>query len=40
MGEIRNAHNILVGKPEGNRPHGILRHRGKDNIKMGLREIK
>jgi hypothetical protein len=22
MGEMRHAYNILVGKPEGNRPHG------------------
>jgi hypothetical protein len=39
MGEIRNAYNILVGKPEGKRPHGRPRHRWKDNIRMDLREI-
>jgi hypothetical protein len=39
MGEKRNAYKILVGKPEGKRPIGILRHRWKDNIKTDLREI-
>jgi hypothetical protein len=38
MGEMRNAHNILVGKPEGKRPLRRLRHRWKDTIKMDLRE--
>jgi hypothetical protein len=28
-----------VGKPEGKRPLGSLRHRWVDNIKMDLREI-
>jgi hypothetical protein len=27
MGETRNAYRILVGKPEGKRPLGILRRR-------------
>jgi hypothetical protein len=26
IGEIRNAYNILVGKPEGKRPLGRPRH--------------
>jgi hypothetical protein len=39
MGEMRNAYKILVGKPEGKRPLGRIRHRWKDNIKMNLREI-
>ena len=30
---------VLVGKPEGNRPLGRLRHRWKDNIKMDLQEV-
>jgi hypothetical protein len=34
MGEVRNAYNILVGKPEGRRPLGRPRRRWEDNIKM------
>ena len=29
----------LVGKPEGKRPLGRLRHRWEDNIKMELQEV-
>jgi hypothetical protein len=39
MGEMRNAYNILVGKPEGKRPRGRPRHREEDNIRMDLKEI-
>jgi hypothetical protein len=39
MGEVRVAHNIFVGKPEGRRPLGRPRRRWEDNIKMDLREI-
>jgi hypothetical protein len=39
MGEMRSAHNILVGRPEGRRPLGRPRHRWDDNIKMDLGEI-
>jgi hypothetical protein len=39
MGEVRGAYNILVGRPEGRRPLGSLKHRWEDNIKMDLREI-
>jgi hypothetical protein len=39
MGEVRGAHNILVGKPEGWSPLERPRHRWEDNIKMDLGEI-
>jgi hypothetical protein len=39
MGEVRGAHNILVGRPEGRRPLGRPRRRWEDNIKMDLTEI-
>jgi hypothetical protein len=39
MGEMGNAYKILVGKPEGKRPHGRPRHKWEDNIKMYLKEI-
>jgi hypothetical protein len=39
MGKVRDAYNILVGRPEGTRPLGRPRHRWEDNIKMDLREI-
>jgi hypothetical protein len=39
MREVRGAHNILVGRPEGKRPLGKPRRRREDNIKMDLREI-
>jgi hypothetical protein len=35
---MRNAHSILVGKPEGKRQLRIPRHRWEDNIRMNLRE--
>jgi hypothetical protein len=35
----RNAHQILVGKPEGKRPLGRPKLRWVDNIKMDLRQI-
>jgi hypothetical protein len=40
MGEVRDAYNILVGKPEGRRPLGRPRRRWEDNIKMDLGEIR
>jgi hypothetical protein len=36
---MKNAYNILVGKPEGNRPLGRPRCRWKVNIRMYLRDI-
>jgi hypothetical protein len=39
MGKMRNAYNILVGKPVGNRPVGRPRRRWDDNIIMDVREI-
>jgi hypothetical protein len=39
MGELKNAYNILVGKPEGNRPLGRPRSMWEDNIRIYLREI-
>jgi hypothetical protein len=36
LGEIKNAYKILVGKPEGNIPHGEPRNRWEDSIKIGL----
>jgi hypothetical protein len=38
-GDKKNAYRILVGKTEGKRPLGRLRHRWVDNIKMDLTEI-
>jgi len=31
----RGIYRVLVGKPEGKRPHGRPRHRWEDNIKEG-----
>jgi hypothetical protein len=39
VGEVRGAHNILVGRPEGRRPLERPRRRWEDNIKMDIREI-
>jgi hypothetical protein len=40
MGEKRNVYRLLVGKSEGKRPLGRLRHMWVDNIKMDLLEIR
>jgi hypothetical protein len=39
MGEIRNARNISVGKPDGKRAHGRHRCTWEYNIRTDLREI-
>jgi hypothetical protein len=39
IGDMRNAYNILVGKPYEKRPFGRRKHRWEDNIRMVLREI-
>jgi hypothetical protein len=39
MGEMRNAYNILTGRPEGKRLLEGPRHRWKDNIRMELGDI-
>jgi hypothetical protein len=39
IGEMKNAYNILVRKPEGKKPLGRLRHGWKEGIKMSLKEI-
>jgi hypothetical protein len=39
MGEEREVHRVLVGKPEGKRPLGRPKRRWEDNIKMDLQEV-
>jgi len=39
MGDGRDVHKVLVGKPEGKRPLGRPRRRWEDNIKMDLRKV-
>jgi hypothetical protein len=39
MGERRGIYRVLVGKPEGKRSLGRLRHRWEDNTKMDLQEV-
>jgi len=38
-GSMRNAYNILVGKPEEKRPLRRPRRGWEDNIRIDLREI-
>jgi hypothetical protein len=40
MGRIRNAYDILVGNPEGNKSLERPRRRWEENIKLDLREIE
>jgi len=37
IGNMRKAYYILVGKREGKKPHGRIRRRREDNIRMDLR---
>jgi hypothetical protein len=39
MGKMRNAYNVLVGKPAEERPLLRHRHRVEDNIKIGHKEL-
>jgi hypothetical protein len=39
MGDVRNAYNILVEKPDGKKSLGRRRSRWEDNIRMDLGEI-
>ena len=39
MGERRGVYRILVGKPEGKRPHERPKCRWQDNIKMDIQEV-
>jgi hypothetical protein len=36
---MTGANRVLAAKHEGIRPHGTLRHRCKDNIKMDIQGI-
>jgi len=36
--EMRNAYNLVVGKPQGKRPLERPRQKREDNIKMALKE--
>jgi hypothetical protein len=40
MGEMRNAHKMLVRKPEGKRPLGKRRHRWEDSIRIHVKEVE
>jgi hypothetical protein len=40
VGLGRGVYRVLVGKPEGKRPHGRHRRRWEDNIKMDLQEVE
>ena len=39
MGEERGVYRVLLGKLEGRRTLGRLRHRWADNIRMDLQEV-
>lgn len=37
---MKNAHGVLVGKPEGKRQPGRTWPEGQDNIKMDLEDVR
>jgi hypothetical protein len=39
MGKRRDAHRVLMGKPEGERPLGRPRRKWEDNIKRDLQDV-
>jgi hypothetical protein len=39
MREMKGVYRVFIGKPEGKRPLGRLRHRWENNIKMDLQEV-
>jgi hypothetical protein len=39
LGGSRGVCRVLVGKRDGKKPFGRLRHRWEDNIKMDLQEV-
>jgi hypothetical protein len=39
IGEDREVHRVLMGKPEGKKPLGRPRRRWEDNIKMDIQEV-
>jgi len=40
MGEMRNTYKVLVGKPEGKRPHGRCLHRWDDDDDNNVMDLK
>jgi hypothetical protein len=40
MGERRGVYRVLVVKPEGKSPHGRLRRKWENNIKVDLKEVR
>jgi len=38
-GERRGVYRVFVGKPEGKRPLGRPKRRGKDNLKMNIQDV-
>jgi len=39
IGVRRGVYRVVVGKPEGKRPHGRSRLRWEDKIKMDLQDV-